>query len=272
MTGTTETPGYIPIAEWPTLETLAVGYSENLMVESKGLCTKRLDLVFGDTTRIAHYFVDDQMLKWEIMGNSSQEGDAMYKAFEVRPNIFFVDFYKPDHEEQVSLVLNLNTGQAVAGISGFHIKDGQTRTWTKFLDALIGGYDSVTPFQPTEDLIGKHVLYRYTPRDAYEHIYLNQGTFTWHCLGGTEKGLADTEPCKMLKLADQLYLLFWSEKVMPVESIVVVDLAQMRSTGRFFCWDPKPARRVQMLFGSYATVLAETDAATVVASSRQSAL
>jgi hypothetical protein len=270
MVNTTETPGYVPVSEWPNLEALAVGYGEHLMVQSTGLSGKRFELVLGGTTGVAHHFVDDHMLTWEMVGDG-RKGDAEYKAFEVRPNIFFVDFYKPGYDEQVSIVLNFSTGQALAGISGFHIKDGQKRTWTELTDASIGSYGSVTPFQPTKDLIGKHILYRYTPRDAYEHIYLNQGTFTWHCLSGTEKGLADTEPCKMLKLDDQLYLLFWSEKVMPVESIVVVDLGQMRSTGRFFCWDPKPAKRVHLLFGSYATVLAETNAATVLGS-RQSTL
>lgn len=259
---TTETPGYIPVSEWPNLEALAVGYDEHLMTGSGKLSGKHLNLVFTDTTQITHYFVDERALTWEVVG-AGQKGNAEYKAFEVRPNIFFVDFYKPDYDEQVSLVVNLNTGQALAAISGFHIENGQKRTWTKFADASIEGY-SVTPFKPTEELIGKHILYSYTPRDAYEHIYHNQGTFTWHCLSGTEKGLADTEPCKMLKLADKLYLLFWSEKIMPVESVVVVDLDKMRSTGRFFYWDPKPAKRVQISFGSYATVLAETNAAAVV--------
>ncbi|KAL4882840.1 molybdenum cofactor biosynthesis protein F [Aspergillus karnatakaensis] len=264
-----ETPGYIPVSEWPDLEALAVGYGEHLMSESNKLNGKRLVLTFNDGTRIAHQFSDDNTLKWEIL-ESAQSGKAEYKALEVRPAIFFIDFYKPDHEEQVTLILNTSTGQAIAGISGFHTKDNQKRTRTKFSHASIDGdsdsSNTIAPFQPTQDLIGKHILYRYTPRDAYEHIYHNQGTFTWHCLSGTEKGLADTEPCKMLKVAKKLYLLFWSEKIMPVESIVMVDLERMRSTGRFFCWDPKPKRRVQMLFGSYATVLAETDAAGVVAS------
>lgn len=88
---------------------------------------------------------------------------------------------------------------------------------------------------------------------------------TWHCLGGTEKGLADTERCEMRKLAENLYLLFWTETVMPVESAIVVDLEQMRSTGRFFCWDPRPKSIVRMMFGSYATVLAQTSPAKTLA-------
>jgi hypothetical protein len=32
----------------------------------------------------------------------------------------------------------------------------------------------------------------------------------------------------MLKLDEQLYLLLWSEEIMPVESIAVVDLEKVR--------------------------------------------
>ncbi|KGO74553.1 Molybdenum cofactor biosynthesis protein F [Penicillium italicum] len=261
-----KTPGFIPVSEWPNLESLAVGFHEHLMAESHKFSGDSLTIILADADRtcITHNFSNAQTLEWEVR-QTKQSGTAQYKAFEVRPGIFFIDFYKPDYEEQVSLLINLTSGQGIVGISGVHVReDGQKRTWTKFTDASIEGCKSATPFEPTAELIGKHILYRYTPRDAYEHVYLNQGTFTWHCLSGTEKGIADTEPCKMLKLDDELYLLFWAEKVMPVESIVIVDLKHMRSTGRFFCWDPKPASLVHMSFGSYATVLAETDAAKMV--------
>ncbi|KAL4801109.1 molybdenum cofactor biosynthesis protein F [Aspergillus venezuelensis] len=274
MTTTTETPGYVPVSQWPDLEALAVGYHEHLMPASNKLKGKSLTLVFAgakeeDPSHITHQFDNtNDTLQWEVK-ETKTNGTATYKAFEVRNDIFFIDFYKPEFEEQVTIVMNLRTGQTIIGLSGFSSKESEAghkekRTWTRFSHAAIDGFDNVIPYTPTTDLIGKHILYRYTPRDAYEHIYLNSGTFTWHCLSGTEKGLADTEPCKMLKVDEKLYLLFWSEKIMPVESIVVVDLEKMRSTGRFFCWDPKPDKMVRMVFGSYASVLAETDAMEVV--------
>lgn len=88
----------------------------------------------------------------------------------------------------------------------------------------------------------------------------------WHYLDGTEKGLVDTEPTKVLELGRELYMLFWSEIVMPVESFIAADLEQMHSTGRFFCWDVKPKRIVRQVFGSYATILAESSIDEVVAS------
>jgi len=62
-------------------------------------------------------------------------------------------------------------------------------------------------------------------------------------------------------------MLFWSEIVMPVESFIVVDLAQMRSTGRFrFCWDVMQKRIVRQVFGSHATILTESSIDEVVSS------
>lgn len=184
----------------------------------------------------------------------------------MRTGIFFIDFYKPDFEEHVSLICNRCTGQVIAGLSRLDSTTGEQRTKTEFLHGNINTFTNVPAFPETEELVWRHIVYRYTPRDAYEHVYLNRGTLTWHCLSGTEKGLADTEFSRTFKLGDQLYLLFWTETIMPVESFVVVDLQKMRSTGRFYCWDPKPQRVVHMLFGSYATQLAKTDAAAVAAS------
>ncbi|KAK5055084.1 hypothetical protein LTR84_012832 [Exophiala bonariae] len=261
METATETPGFVPISEWPTLEALCDGFDEHLLSPSNKLNGQRFELAFEDGTDIEHHFLDTDTIFWSITKGTKGvglTGEAKYRAFEVRPDVFFVDFHKIDYNEEVSIVMNIKSGQTVVGISGFRDTTGVRRTYTKFSNAYISGLAPSQPYKNTDELIGKHVVYRYTGDDAYEHIYLNQGTFTWHCLSGTEKGLADTEPCKMLKLADQLYLLFWTEKIMPVESVVVVDLKEMRSTGRFFCWDPKPEKLVSTLFGSYATLLADT--------------
>ena len=81
MSTKTETPGYIPISEWPNLEALAVGYNEHLMADSTQLSGKHLAVVFSDT-QIMHHFVDGHALKWEVV-RYGQNGNAEYRAFEV---------------------------------------------------------------------------------------------------------------------------------------------------------------------------------------------
>ncbi|KAF3385860.1 hypothetical protein DPV78_012361 [Talaromyces pinophilus] len=258
------TNDYVPVSEWPNAEAWTDA-------------NKTVLLVFEDEARILHTFHDACSLGWEVkeqgqlFKSGATSGTSGYKAFQLWPDIFLIDFYKPEHGEEVTLVLNFATGQAVctiSTISGYYDRIGERRTKTTFLNVHIDSHQNVKPFEQTSALVGKHILYRYTPRDCYEHVYLNRGTFTWHCVDGAEKGLADTEQTKVLALGEELYLLFWTETVMPIESVVVVDLKQMRSTGRFICWDPKAQRMVHKIFGSYATILAESNLESVLASLR----
>ncbi|KIL90014.1 protein moaf [Fusarium avenaceum] len=256
---TSESPDFVPVTKWPTLHEMADGFGEHLMPASAKLQGKCFEHTYDNGWKISHDFGADTVT-WKILEGEGAglTAPAKYKAYEVRPDIFFVDFFKPTYDEVVSLIIDTVTGQAIAAVSSFKDENGERRTATSFINAVAFGDKRVEPFPVTDELIGKHILYRYTPRDAYEHVYLNKGTMTWHCLSGTEEGIADAEKCQMIKLRDNLYMLFWTETVMPVESIVVIDLENMRSTGRFYCWDPKPKEAVHVRFGSHATVLAQT--------------
>jgi hypothetical protein len=252
---------YIPFNEWPTVEAMANGFGEYLMAPSNKLSGTKFTLIVENKVKISHDLSSDTQLTWNVLEcspDAGASGTADYAAYEVRPGFFFIDFYKPSYDEEVSIALNKETGQASVTISGYHMKDGTKRTWTTISDAYVDGSASKDPFPETEELIGQHIMYRYTPRDIYEHVYLNKVTMTWHCLSGTENGVADTERCKMLKLSQDLYLLFWTETIMAVESVIIVDLQGLRSTGRFFCWDEKSNQAVRVRFGSYATILAQT--------------
>ncbi|KAH7230877.1 molybdenum cofactor biosynthesis protein F [Fusarium tricinctum] len=256
---TSDESEYVPVNDWPTLEEMADGFREHLMPVLKKLQGKPIIHTFDNGMTISHEFAAES-LRWKILEGEGQgqTGQAKYEAFEVRPDIFFIDFLKPDYNEVVTMVADLTNGQAITGLSGFRDQGGERRTFTNFMNATSYENKTIKAFESTEELIGKHVIYRYSSKDAYEHIYLNKGTLVWHCLSGSEKGIADVEQCKMLKLRDNLYLLFWTETVMPVESVVVIDLEKKISTGRFYCWDPKPKAAVHLRFGSYATVVSET--------------
>ena len=74
---------------------------------------------------------------------------------------------------------------------------------------------------PTDALVGKRVQYVYSQTEAYEHIYLNENLYTWQCLRGSEAGLADTDRCHYRRIADELYLFVWREKVVPTLGVVL---------------------------------------------------
>ncbi|VVQ35487.1 hypothetical protein PS943_04370 [Pseudomonas fluorescens] len=106
-------------------------------------------------------------------------------------------------------------------------------------------------------MVGKRIFYRYSDIETYEHIYLNLGSFTWHCLRGGEVGLADTDRCMTWKVAENLYIFFWTEKVMNVKAVLLIDL-QERSIGRMFGWDDTLKSTLVLPFNSRLSVMPGT--------------
>ncbi|WP_311196791.1 MoaF C-terminal domain-containing protein, partial [Pseudomonas protegens] len=78
--------------------------------------------------------------------------------------------------------------------------------------------------------------YIYSASEAYEHTYLNANFYSWQCLRGLEHGLADTDRCHYSKIAEQLYLFDWREKIVPTLGLVLIDLKSGRSDGKIFCY------------------------------------
>lgn len=90
------------------------------------------------------------------------------------------------------------------------------------------------PHAVTSDLVGMRNRYDYSPTEAYEHIYLTPELYSWHCLSGVEAGLADTDACHYLRIAEELYLFMWREKIVPTLGLLLIDLAGGRTDGKIF--------------------------------------
>ncbi|KAK8109750.1 molybdenum cofactor biosynthesis protein F [Apiospora kogelbergensis] len=121
--------GYVPQDQWPTLEAMADGFHEHLMDPSPHLAGKTIKYTFDNSWRIKHEF-HATTLKWTILKgeDAGSSGDAEYKAYEVRSGIFIVDFYKEDHKQLITLLLDLPSGQLKVSVSGFTDKSGERRT------------------------------------------------------------------------------------------------------------------------------------------------
>ncbi|WP_347756531.1 MoaF C-terminal domain-containing protein [Agrococcus sp. ProA11] len=87
---------------------------------------------------------------------------------------------------------------------------------------------------PTRELVGMRNRYTYSLTESYEHIYLSEHRYTWHCLSGVEAGLADTDACDAISVADGLVLFVWREKIVPTLGAVLIDLQQLRTDGAIF--------------------------------------
>lgn len=255
-----EASRWIPVGE------LAQAFKpdNNTLRPTEDLVGKTLDLHFENGQAITHRFGADGKLAWKTtagagMGPGAEEPGAAgwgteeaYFATKVREGIYFVDFVK--HLERrattVTLLLDLDLGIVTALIGRLPDESeaagspterlAQGKELTAVSATFISGtvdvpFTADTPRHATTDeLVGRRIEYTYSPTERYEHIYLNENFYTWQCLLGSEKGLADTDRCHYYKLAEDLYLFVWREKIVPTLGAVVVDFDQMKTTGKIF--------------------------------------
>jgi len=229
----------------------------NLLPQAAGLSGKSVTLSLENGCSVDIKFSGAGTLEWRIKGVTASgvmaedSATVSYSVTEIRSAIYFVDFIHPGQRAATtSMVLDmarrictvvvgsLPTAQQAAKPMLERIAHGTELT---DVDAtfLSGAID--TPFAPaterhhaTTELVGQRIEYTYSPTERYEHVYLNDRLYTWHCLAGSEKGLADTDRCHYLRLAPLLYLFVWREKLVPTLGVVVVDLEQMKTTGKIF--------------------------------------
>ncbi|MBU2511504.1 molybdenum cofactor biosynthesis F family protein [bacterium] len=235
---------------------LAVGFSENVLPDTDDLKGRRFKLYFEDGFVSSYRFLDEKTLAWEIEDSSGnlEKDEEDYRATCPRENIYFVDYIrKNSRATSVSLVLDFKKGIATS-LSGTLPKEEDARMdrlgrvgsglFETAVEAIFKSasidkkFNDKTPrHQPTKDLIGKRVKYIYSQKDTYEHIYLNDDHYTWHCLAGIEKGMADTDLCHYFKIDQDLYLFVWREKLVPTLGVVVIDLKKMKTTGKIFGYE-----------------------------------
>jgi hypothetical protein len=217
------------------------------------LSGRSLTLCF-DNGRIMNIDVTDgKTLRWRVITGEGEGEDSAerYYATNPRPGIYFVDFVSSrGRAASVSLVLDFNQGIVTAVLGEL---PERTDVETPFLERIAAGRELTAvaatflhgsidnPFspvtthhQPTTELVGKRIEYTYSLTEQYEHVYLNPNLYTWHCLRGSEQGLGDADRCHYFKLADQMYLFVWREKIVPTLGVVLIDLAKLKTTGKIF--------------------------------------
>jgi hypothetical protein len=248
-------------SEWISVGALGAAFEpdSHILPESAGLAGQRLPLHFENGARIEYRFVSATQLERTLVdsapaGEPPAADSIAYSATEIRPSLYFVSFVEPHRRASAAaLLLDLTKGICTLVRGQLPTREEASKPFFKriadreeltgvgaeFIAASIGApFDAkAARHLPTSDLVGKRIEYTYSATERYEHIYLNERLYTWHCLAGSEQGLADTDRCHYLKLAPDLYLFVWREKIVPTLGIVVVDLQQMKTTGRIIGYE-----------------------------------
>lgn len=269
------------VTNWISVGALADSFApdSNILARSDDLVEKRLTLHTADGGAARYEFVTGDTLNWTASGpDGAESGSETYTATSLRDGLYFIDFVKAGSRPpcSVSIVADLNLGVAtlVTGLlptseeahSSILNRAQQQRELTPvtavFQSATIDRpHDATLPHhQPTADLVGMRLQHRYNPHEVYEHIYLNEKRYAWHCLSGIEQGLADVDRCHYYKIASNLYLFVWREKIVPTLGAIMLDLERMKTTGKIFGYADDALSTVSNFqVGAYSKLLNKTE-------------
>jgi hypothetical protein len=265
--------------EYISVGELSVGFSENILPPTDALAGRRVELYYESGKKAIITFLDIEALKWEIEEQGRVDKFiCSYTAVMPRNEIYFVDFIVSFGDSRsVSIILDMQqrcativtgimpTAQEVMIPLIVRAEKAMPLTSVQAIfehAAIDAPFREATPrHEKTMDLVGERVQWVYSSKDAYEHIYLNENTYSWHCISGNEKGLADTDRCFFYKLGRKLYLFVWIEKIIPTVGVVVEDLEMMRSYGKIFGHEgyDMTGRITNFIVGSYGTFLNKTE-------------
>jgi hypothetical protein len=237
---------YISVGE------LSVGFSENAIPSTACIAEKKIELFFPLEKQVRMTFIDGETLKWELMDRAHREEFMCpYRAIVPREGFLFIDLVVSlDSSKSVSVVLD-TVQKCATVITGtmpttkevmipmiVRAEKGMPLTSVQVVfehAAMDQPFSATTArHERTTDLVGERIVWVYSSKDIYEHIYLEENIYSWHCIAGNEKGLADTDRCVFYKIAKNLYLFVWMEKIVPTLGVVIEDLDAMRSYGKIF--------------------------------------
>ena len=230
---------------------LARAWKSNRLERTEALVGRTIRLDHSEDTRLIYTF-DGEVVSWENSGTGVVEegrGSAPYDAVEARDDLFFVEYVDEPLNMAVSLVLDIEGGNAliarniVVDIDGNRVPADKNMDWRQFelrqelLTARVDGADPEFLPHLTGDLVGKRWYAEYAPDIIAEHVYMNPSRIAWQGLGSEDKYATGAE-CDLSSLwkmrHEGLYVLTWVEDYQPVGAVLLMDYSLMRNTGALF--------------------------------------
>jgi hypothetical protein len=227
-------------------------YAENRPPHSYRLADKTLTLALRDKPDRLRYKFGEKEVEVETLdgAGASRRFTALYEAFELAPEIFFVS-YLATETGSVAMALDLVKGVATI-VMGEMTDDGIIST--------VGSarIEETTPngpvtYHPPFSLGGTRFLNTYAHNVAYEHIYLTGVYETWMGVRGPQAGQADTEEYHAFKIADGVYLLYWNEGILTAQMTFLFNFFQGNCVAELFA--RVEGERVHSTIGAYTHLI-----------------
>lgn len=234
--------------EWLEISEINEGLQHNSYGTNTDLSGRKELLSFADGTVVTYVFDAESLTR--IEGDAIQQAPS--KCIQIDVNLYLVWFRQPANNANLTLLaLDFDSNQATEFYGLMPTLDEAkcdlitmaftefscTRVKLEYKSASLNGV-TIVPIERTAEIVGNRVRWTYSEHDVYEHIYLNPQFYSWQCLEGPEKGLADTDHCDYFKLRDKVYLFVWREKLVPTMGFIATNYRDgedaLQSNGTLF--------------------------------------
>lgn len=191
-------------------------------------------------------------------------GAGIVTVLPLPDGVYFIDILIDADDEPnatcATVVYDSDRDRALVVFTWTYDRGDMRRTRSR-IDAVSVGDATCERIERTADLVGRRAMWVYSDDHAYEHIYLNYGTYAWHCLAGPERSIADVDRTETYKITDLIYVFFVTETMFPWDGVFVLNFTPGACTniGRFFGWDPKPNVLSHNTFGARGRILNQTE-------------
>jgi hypothetical protein len=202
------------------------------------LTGKQLTLRFNDGRVLYYSFSDKHTLTWKS-DDAGEPKEEYYDAHEVDDGIiFFVHIIKGTSPQKANMIV-IDTGAKL--VTAFFAQIGNEVSTREVDRDIVFGYvdDGGTPpanrHSLTRDLVGRSIVWTYSPEFCIQHIYASQWYSCFVDFSTFYGGALLSSPCNYVKINDHVYIYSWVEtEGAGVQGFALMNLFDMHDVGCFF--------------------------------------
>lgn len=217
-------------------------------------------LHFPDRPPVSYSF-DAHAVRWtsEAVPNVAfPVGTGTYEAIEVRDGLLAAAIDHPEGNTNTLMIFELAKKRVLAVETTMMAGTTSVAERSRILQAGIG-QPIAEPYEQTSELVGKRIHWHYSETHRFEHIYIEPELYVWHGIKGPEANMGAVEPTTVRKIADSTYLFTWSDRAIPFNGALVIDLTSApKSAGRLVGWDAERRAIRQVIVGATGVLVNET--------------
>ena len=249
-------------ANWPQIGDILANHDGGRPDPSTDLGGSKHIIRFTDGGELALDFQDGSVLNWRL-GDRDEVADQADGGYFVD----FIDRTNPLLSFSLWLDLKKQTALLIEGsvadrtfekqdlLSRIERSGSQSVPKLAYRHGAIGD-GRAGEYPRTTDLLGKYLRYDYSDTHVYDHYYVNERYYYWYCWKGPDAGIGEFDEAAYFDLGENLYLVCWTEKLLPCLAVTIEDHTAMSTIGKVFGADSHSWQTGNNTVGAKLTLVA----------------